>query len=164
MRARTGLDIDEIEQVEVAVQSEYMNICGIDRPETGLEGKFSLRFCSALALAGEDTARIETYSDDNVRAPTLVRLAEVTRIDPRRDMKLKVADVAVRMRDGVIHRQSADVGVPATDLGEQWRKLEAKFMSCATPVIGVEKAAAAVEAVRTFDRADDVHALMATCA
>ena len=54
--ADNRIDPDEVERIDVAVQSEYMNICGIDRPETGLEGKFSLRFCAALALAGEDTA------------------------------------------------------------------------------------------------------------
>jgi 2-methylcitrate dehydratase PrpD len=161
--AKTGFSPDEVERVDVSVQSEYMNICGIDRPETGLEGKFSLRFCAALALAGEDTAKTETFSDDKVKAPPLVALAEKTQITPRPEMPTKVADVAVHMRDGVVHRQSSNVGIPADDLDRQWEKLTAKFRSCAAPVIGFDEADHLAEAVRTVDEAEKVRALIKLC-
>ena len=131
--AETSIGPDEVEKIDVAVQSEYMNICGIDRPQTGLEGKFSLRFCAALAVAGDDTAKTETYSDANVKSPPLVRLAERTQITPKPEMPMKVADVAVHTHGGVVHRQSSNVGIPAEDLDRQWRKLSAKFRSCAAP-------------------------------
>jgi len=164
IRAQSGLTAKDVERVEVAVQNEYLNICGIETPTTGLEGKFSLNFCAALALAGEDTARTETYSDANVHAPALVDLAARTTLRPTPEMPMKVAEVAVFARDGAAYRQTYDAGVPATDLPDQWRKLTAKFRSCAAPVIGEEKTEAAIEAVRDFDKAPDMSALVAACA
>lgn len=161
--ATTGFCPDEVERVDVSVQSEYMNICGIDRPETGLEGKFSLRFCAALALAGEDTARTDTYSDDKVKSPPLVALAEKTQITPKPEMPTKVADVVVHMRDGVVHRQSSNVGIPADDLDRQWQRLMAKFRSCVAPVVGSDKADQLAEAIRSVDEAENVHKLMKFC-
>ena len=163
IQAKAQIAPANIERVEVAVQNAYMDICGIPTPETGLEGKFSLRFCTALALAGQDTARTDTYSDENVKDPALVALFEKTTIVPKRDMKMKMADVTVHTRDGVVHREIGDVGIPATDLPQQWQKLVAKFKGCAEPVVGKDKAAEIIEAVRTLDLADDVSRLMQAC-
>jgi len=161
--ANQSVDTQDVEHVDVAVQSEYMNICGIDRPETGLEGKFSLRFCAALALAGEDTASTDTYSDSSVKSPRLVELTNKTKITAKPDMPMKVADVAVRMRDGVVHRLRGNVGIPAEDLEAQWTKLVAKFRSCAVPVIGSSKAERVIDIVQGLERADNIHDLMQAC-
>ncbi len=164
IQARSQIDPADIERVEVAVQSEYMNICGIDTPATGLEGKFSLRFCAALALAGADTARSEVYSDENVKNPKLVALLKKVSIHPKPEMRLKVADVTVHTKGGVIHRGSYDAGVPDRDLNRQWTKLAAKFQSCAEPVLGKEKTAQTIEAVRTLETSLDISALIAAWA
>ena len=164
IQAKAQIAPANIERVEVAVQNAYMDICGIPTPETGLEGKFSLRFCTALALAGQDTARTDTYSDENVKDPALVALFEKTTIVPKRDMKMKMADVTVHTRDGVVHREIGNVGIPATDLPQQWQKLVAKFKGCAEPVVGKDKAGEIIEAVRTLDQADDISRLMRACA
>ncbi len=160
VQAKARLAAADIERVEVFVQDAYMNICGIETPVTGLEGKFSLRFCAALALAGEDTARTETYSDANVKNPAIVALMEKVTVTPRPAMKMKTAEVAVHTKDGVVHREVYDAGIPDRDLPRQWDKLVAKFRSCAEPVLGAAKAGAVIEAVRTLDKAPDLSALV----
>jgi len=160
VQAKARLDPADIERVEVFVQSEYMNICGIETPATGLEGKFSLRFCAALALAGEDTACTETYSDENVKAPALVAVMDRITVTPRPAMKMKTAEVAVHTEDGVVHREVYDAGIPDRDLPRQWDRLVSKFRSCAEPTIGKEKAGKVIEAVRTLEMAQDVSALV----
>jgi 2-methylcitrate dehydratase PrpD len=159
VRAKAGFDPDDVERVEVFVHDEYMNICGIETPETGLEGKFSLRYCAALALAGADTARVETYSDANVKNPALVALMKKVTVTPRPEMQMKTAEVTVHMNDGIVHREAYDAGIPDRDLPRQWDKLSVKFRSCAEPVIGNEKANAVIEAVRALDKAKDTAAL-----
>ncbi len=39
----------------MAVTPSLLNVCGIDRPVAGLQGKFSLRAATALTLLGEST-------------------------------------------------------------------------------------------------------------
>ena len=164
IRAKAAFQPDDVQRVEVAVQREYMNICGIPTPETGLEGKFSLRFCAALALAGADTALTSTYSDANVKDPAMVALFEKVVIVPVERMKMKVAEVTVHLHDGVVHRERYDAGIPERDLALQWRKLEAKFRSCAEPTLGAEQTGRLIEAVERLDTAADLSALLAACA
>lgn len=160
IRRQTRLDPADVQGVDVYVQSEYLNICGIDTPATGLEGKFSLRYCAALALNGADTAAPDTYSDASVQDPNVVDLLKRVRVTARPEMPMKTADVVVHGRDGVAHRGSWDAGVPDRDLARQWSKLVDKFHTCADPAIGAEKAAAVVGAVAALDRADDMTTLV----
>jgi len=157
----TGLAANDIEAVEVAVQNEYLNICGIDRPETGLEGKFSLKFCSALALAGADTADPETYSDRTVTDPPMVALQDRVTIIARPEMEMKTADVAVHLKSGVVHRGSWDAGIPDTNLPRQHAKLSAKFHTCADPAIGADRSDKVIAAVDGLDQAETIAALVA---
>jgi len=152
--ARGGVKPQDIEKVDLFVQSEYLNICGIDLPETGLEGKFSLKFCAALALSGADTADPETYSDGAVADPSMVDLLSRVTVTARPEMEMKTADVAVHLRDGVVLSGAWDAGVPDRDLDRQLRKLTAKFHTCADPVIGAGKAAAVIDEVMDLDGAD----------
>ncbi|MCA8928803.1 MAG: MmgE/PrpD family protein [Alphaproteobacteria bacterium] len=160
IRRSTGLAAADVESVEVAVQNEYLNICGIDRPETGLEGKFSLKFCSALALAGADTADPETYSDRAVADPPLVDLLDRVSIVARPEMEMKTSDVVVHLKSGVVHRGSWDAGIPDTDLARQHAKLAAKFHTCADPVIGAEQAGKLIAEVDALDRAQTIAPLV----
>jgi 2-methylcitrate dehydratase PrpD len=160
IRRNSGLAAADVEAVELNLRGEYLNICGIDRPETGLEGKFSLKFCSALALAGADTADPETYNDRAVTDPPMVDLQDRVRILTKPDMEMKTADVVVHLNSGVVHRGSWDAGIPDTNLPRQHAKLIAKFHTCANPVIGAEQAAKTIAEIDRLDRAETIGALV----
>src|SRR6266849_2069867 len=74
LREEHGLDPQAIESVVVTVAPSLLGVCNIADPRTGLEGKFSLRATTALALLGEDTGAVATYSDAKMSAPSVVRL------------------------------------------------------------------------------------------
>jgi 2-methylcitrate dehydratase PrpD len=162
IRRNTGLEPTEIEAVELNVRDEYLNICGIDRPETGLEGKFSLKFCAALALAGADTANPETYSDRAVVAPPMLDLQDRVTIVAVPEMEMKTSDVIVHLKNGVVHRGSWDAGVPDTNLPRQHSKLAAKFHTCADGVIGRDQAARLIHEVNLLDKANTIETLVQT--
>ena len=58
------------------------SICNIEEPKTGLEGKFSLRATTAMALLGEDTSDLATFSDAKVTASEVVSLRDRVRWSP----------------------------------------------------------------------------------
>ena len=53
--ATAPIDLAEIERVDVTVAADLLDMCGIPEPQTGLEGKFSLRHAAALALRRAST-------------------------------------------------------------------------------------------------------------
>ncbi len=50
LRRREGFTADDVERIDIDVDSIVPTILIYDRPATGLEGKFSLPFCAAAAV------------------------------------------------------------------------------------------------------------------
>eukprot|EP00854_Cymbomonas_tetramitiformis_P019213 gene19213-22967_t len=156
--------------VTVTVQTPFLAVCDIPTPATGLEGKFSLRYCAALALTGEDTSAAESFSDARVGDPGLRALLERVTVVGSDALEKMEAEVAVTFTDGgdsptaTTVRASHDAGVPAADdeLPAQWTKLARKFRALTEPALGAEGAETAIEAISTLERASaaDVAALI----
>ena len=137
----------------VRVDPASDKVCNIGDPRTGLESKFSLRHTVAFALAGIDTASLETYSDDNAVAASLVALRDKIHIDLAVGQGYTITDseVVVETTEGARYVLRYDSGIPASDLHEQQRQLEAKFTSLATPTLGRERAAEVLAVVARTD-------------
>jgi 2-methylcitrate dehydratase PrpD len=149
IRSRDRVSADRVESVEVTVAPALLGVCNIQEPATGLEGKFSLRATTALALLGRDTAELATYSDTTMRDPALVRLRDRIRIvtDPALATTRAKVDVAAGGR----FCAHADTGLPAPDLSAQRERLREKFDALAAPALGASRAAQLAEAALHVD-------------
>ena len=121
-----GVVADAVERIELRVDPTCFGVCNIERPRSGLEGKFSLRATAAMALLGDDTASPEAFSDARMTCPKLAALIE--RIDvvgePQRATR---STVLMRLVGGRELRVTVDSGIPATDLDAQGERLARKF-------------------------------------
>jgi len=159
LSAEHAIDPATIDSVEITVAPMVLKVCNIGDPRTGLEGKFSLRATTALALLGKDTGALETYSDETINDPRLVALRDRIRIAT--DSALVPTRATVAVTSGRTTREGeTDTGVPAIDLADQRRRLLAKFDSLAGPVVGSRRAAEIAEAALAIDRLDDSRALL----
>jgi 2-methylcitrate dehydratase PrpD len=131
-------------------------VCNIAAPKTGLEAKFSLRLTAAMALAGHDTGRLDEYSAATAADPALVALRDRVVVDLQPHFGSTRAQMDVRMVDQTTVSATHDSGVPAPDVAAQGRRIEAKFLSIATPVL------ANAEALRdAVDGMDDLKSVTA---
>jgi 2-methylcitrate dehydratase PrpD len=140
LRRRHEIDPAALEDVEITVAPALLRVCNIAEPKTGLEGKFSLRATTAMALLGVDTASLATYSDRRVADPALVRLRDRVRVVTDVAREPTRARVAVKTRGDRLEAE-ADTGIPATDLAEQRSRLRSKFDTLVGPCLGAERAA-----------------------
>jgi len=143
IRRCNDLSPKRVEQVEVWVNPGHFDVCNIAEPATGLEAKFSLRFTLALALAGEDTASINLYTDALTSRKDLIALRDRVQVLAH-DQPRPETCVRIRTVDGQSWSAEANVAIPATDLDTQWQRLAEKFHTLAGPVIG-DRAAETVE-------------------
>jgi 2-methylcitrate dehydratase PrpD len=151
LRQRHGVRPSDIEAVEVRVSPEVLDVANIETPDTGLEGKFSLRAVTAMALLGDDTADPGSYSDRRMADPDLVALRDRIRVLGVQTGPVAGA-VSLRTADGRRLSASADTSIPAADLERQGERLTAKFKALAEPVLGRDRATAIMEVV---DRLQD---------
>jgi 2-methylcitrate dehydratase PrpD len=153
-----GVRAEDVEAVEIQGSAGCIGVCDIAEPSTGLEGKFSLRATVAMALLGDDTSDPAVFTDERMGHADLVSMRDRVAFATVRGRPPTQATVVVRTSDGT-REASADVGVPATDLGAQWRALSAKFSALATPVVGHDGASrlhAAIEGIEGQSSVADV--------
>jgi 2-methylcitrate dehydratase PrpD len=161
LRREYGLKPEQIARVLVKVREGHLKVCNIQEPRTGLECKFSLRMTTALALSGDDTFKNELFSDDTAMRPDLVALRNKVVVEPTAVNRGSI--VELELSDGRRLTQSADVGLPLEDLELQQAKLERKFKYLVEPILGTERAAEIIEAVRKLETIGRIDQLMAMC-
>jgi len=159
LREQHGLDPEKIGVVEVRVAPPLLDVCNIEEPTTGLEGKFSLRATTALALLGEDTSDLATYSDSKMREPRLVALRDRVRVIPTEGIGPMQARVRVES-DGRHGEAEIDAGIPEGDLDAQGRRLRRKFLALAAPVLGEAGAAELCHAAGSVEEMDSAAQLL----
>lgn len=149
-------DPARIRQVEAHVNPHVVTTTGRQRPQTGLEAKFSAHHCIAVVLLAGRAVRHGDFTDAAARDPQVAALRERVRLEPLPDYGKEHATLVVTMDDGT--RYTADV--PAAR-GTAQRPLEdsalsAKFLGQAEPVLGAPRARRALDALWAFDQAPDV--------
>lgn len=163
LRAAPGFRLASVERVDVTVSPTLLDVCNIQEPRTGLEGKFSLRATVAMALRGDDTCDPACFTDAAVCDPALVALSARLRVATDAGLRPTAARVAIVSADRRVEAD-VDTGVAAADLAQQRQRLRAKFLALCTPVLGAAPAARLADAALAIDDAAVVTDLLAlTC-
>lgn len=152
---------DQVTAVRTLVDAGHRKVCDIPEPETGLQVKFSIRHCIAMALTGIDTGDREIYTEATAARPDLVALRRKVELEDKVHDSRHAAEVVINLADGRSLVQYFDVGVPADDLDAQQQRLIAKFRRLAEPILGVDKARRIEDLVLGLDDAKGVADLMA---
>jgi 2-methylcitrate dehydratase PrpD len=164
LRREFALQADAIRKVTLSVDEGHLRVCNIEKPQTGLEVKFSLRATNALALLGANTASDATYSDATARRGEVVELCRKIDVATWKKPSHTLSEVAVQLNDGRVLRKEFDVGIPMTDLAAQGASLRQKFMGLAEPAIGAERAKQVADVSGRLDGVKDVGEVMALVA
>jgi len=166
LKRRHGFTADEVEAIDVEVDSMTPRLLIHARPTSALEAKFSMPFCAAAAIVfGHPT--IDTFDLPRIRDERVQALmTRVTmRANPAFDTAgppLSQARVSVRLRDGrtVADRADGARGYPGRLSDEE---LAAKFLGCAQRSLTSAASDRALAALRAIDDAADVRTLTALC-
>jgi len=154
---------DQVERIDVGVNSHVPNALIYARPTTALEGKFSLQFQMAIGVL-ERRAGIAQFVDEKVREPRTKALMERVHVyvDPEvealgyNEMRMKVD---ITLKDGRRLSGYADKakGHPKKPMSRD--DLREKFMDCAGLVMSSQQAETALEhlwSIRQIDRVSDL--------
>jgi len=155
--AREGLSPTEVSSVELLVPPGHLAVCNIESPRTPLEGKFSLRFTTAMALTGR-TLGEEDFTSDNLGAPDVVSLMERTTVRARDTNTIRSSQVTVTLTDGTTRVVEVDVNrpTPEDELALREESLVAKFRSLVTPRLGAAATEELLLAVLDLPRSPDL--------
>jgi 2-methylcitrate dehydratase PrpD len=163
LRRREGFAANDVDRIEIGVDAITPTVLMYERPASGLEGKFSLPFCAAAAVAYGHVG-VDTFDDNHLRDPVIAGLMPriAMRVDASLDGSappLTQAKVSVRLRDGRTVSQAANGahGYPQNPATAD--ELGAKFLACARRTIPETSAAGALDLLLQIAQLDDVRRL-----
>jgi 2-methylcitrate dehydratase PrpD len=164
LKRRERVEVQEIDSIEIGVDPIVPTILLYDRPNNGLEGKFSMPFCAAAALVhgrvGIETFDPSVLGNEDILA---VQRRVTMRVDSTLDASapsLTQAHVTVRLRDGRVLTASANGAHGYPEQPASTGELATKFTSCATQTLSTEQSARALAALTEVESLPDVRALV----
>lgn len=127
--------IEDVMAIEIDIDNLPLDAAGIVEPKTLHEGRFSIYFLAALALA-EGRVTVDNLIEEKVLDPELETLRKKINVRGLSNMGLS-ARVKVHMKDGTIHEKStpAPKGSSAKPLSTEEVIEKFKSTSSLSPVV-----------------------------
>ena len=162
VRDKYSLQQDDIAEVEYHVGPFIPLAAFRHEPQTGLEGKFSLEFCSALSFL-EGKVTLAQFTDENVKNAAIQSIASKVRIitNPGIPMdSMTPLEMRVKLRNGEIlsQRIEAAKGEPENPLSQA--ELSAKFKDCASAALSLKEVDKVLELASNLESLKDITPLM----
>jgi 2-methylcitrate dehydratase PrpD len=159
-----ALDPAAVAAVECGVSYMAPHQLIYDRAETGLQGKFSMPYCVAVALL-DRTVGLAQFADERVRRADVQALMPKVRMfvhpeqTTRESLPGRFSEVAITLKDGrrFTRRVRHARGQPQNPLTDA--ELTTKFRDCAARVLSPERVDAVLAAIRALPTAPDVRGI-----
>jgi len=160
IRARSAPAPDSIVAVECRVHPLTLKVAANPEPRTGLEGKFSLPFCAAVALVRGEAGEAQ-FTDAAVADPAIAAVAARVRPEADPAMSIGAAVMTVRLADGRVlaERVAAARGTAENPLSAE--EFEEKFRRLAAAVLPPERVDRLTLDLRRLPSLPDVAPLVA---
>ena len=138
LRNEHGLQPEAIERVELAICPIVLELTAKAKPQSGLEGKFSVFHAAAAAIvcgaAGEPQ-----FSDQCVRDPRVVRLRDRVSATPDDKLRKTEARVSIRLKDGRTLSKHVEHALGTLQRPMSDADLEAKFRGLTAGILGKQR-------------------------
>jgi 2-methylcitrate dehydratase PrpD len=160
------IDADDVAEVECRTSSHTPQVLIHSHPQTALEGKFSLQYCMAIAIADKEVG-LNQFTDNKVQDAKIQKLINKVRYAHPPEMGSASADsmrgrveVVVRLKNGTEFSRLVEVarGDPENPLTQE--EVESKFLDCAQVVFSRQDARRCLDEILTLEHIKDISALM----
>jgi 2-methylcitrate dehydratase PrpD len=160
LRAAHRLTPEMIERVDLAVHPLVLELTGKKSPRTGLEGKFSVYFAAAVAMAA-GAAGVKQFTDEWVSRPEVVALQG--RVYPTVDRTIAEAQTraVITLKDGRKVEQFVEHAVGSVERPLSDADLDAKVRDLCDGVLPGPSVARLVDTCRGIEREPRASAIAA---
>lgn len=91
--------ITKVDGIEVKTSSAAATVAGKPQPQTGLEGKFSIKYCAALALL-KGRAVDSDFTDEAVEEPDIRNMMSKITVQSEESLLPTETEIRIKMNDG----------------------------------------------------------------
>jgi 2-methylcitrate dehydratase PrpD len=158
LRAEHHLTPDGIERIDLRVHPLVLELTGKRTPQTGLEGKFSVYFAAAVAIAA-GAAGVRQFSDEWVRRPDVVALRDrvVATADP--SIGEAQARASITLKDGRQVETFVEHAVGSLERPLSDPDLDVKVRDLCDGVLTTAQTGRLIDLCRTIERQPDARVI-----
>jgi len=153
---------EDISSIEATVNDYVSWVTAKSNPATGLEGKFSIYHCAAVA-AVDGAASVRQFTGDRVNDPAIEAMRGKVSIVVDDDLAKDAATVTMTLGDGRSFTRSIthNKGTPDHPMTDD--EIETKFIDLAIDRLGSENARQVVDMCWNLEQQDDLGAIVKLC-
>ena len=158
IRIKHQPNIEDVERIDIEVGPVASTAAALKEPVKGVEGKFSVWFLAAVALA-EGNITVDTFTDEKVNDPRLIALRR--KIHTSLDSRIKFGSrLSVKMKNGVEYKDFLAVpkGDPANPLS--LNELITKYKKAAILAIPEKNIELLIEKIKMLDKIKDINEII----
>ncbi|MBM3183457.1 MAG: MmgE/PrpD family protein [Chloroflexi bacterium] len=147
----------KITSLEVRASAASVTVAGKLEPKTGLEGKFSLRYCAALALL-KGRAVESDFTDEAVNGPEVREMMSKTSVVQAESLLPTEAEIKIKLNDGREVNEKLELASEDTAVSvDEWEStLVAKSGDFLERAFSSEKSAKIISSIRELEKIDNV--------
>jgi 2-methylcitrate dehydratase PrpD len=158
-------DVSDIDEIRIRLHPRRLRHTDNPHPRTPLQGKFSVQYLVATALA-TGAVTLHDFTADAMARPDVGWLLDRTKAEafPPEEFGPDhyAGEVTLRLADGSTHRRRVEKARGrGTEFALTDREIIGKFRACAEPVLGDAKVDAMLDAVNSLASMSDVRELVA---
>jgi len=162
MREQGGFELDSVDQIDLEVSPLCMTVTDNPDPKNGLDGKFSIYFCAALALA-EGRVQEGQFTQEKIkdrRVRDFMRKMKVLGVD---SLKETEAHVVIKLKDGTQweRRVLTPKGDPENPMS--FDEISYKFRSLAQDLLSGRQMDQIIHVVHNLERIEEPSTLLKLC-
>ena len=164
---KENISPQDVESIEVRVVPLHSTTLIHSNPQTGDEGKFSMKFCMAIAILNRQVG-VREFTDKIVLDATTQNLIRKVKMipDPELDKakkKLKPgaspAIVTVRLKNGKEYTKRVDFAKGHPDIPLSREELLTKYKDCAQSVLSKEAVDRSIDMIENMEGIKNLRAL-----
>jgi len=154
-RCQHRLKADAVKKVSVNVAKFCFDAANIQNPRTGLEGKFSVAFCAAIALL-EGQAGEDVFTDARVKDGVTAEMLNKISVEKKDDLGEQEAEVSVALANGEVFKTKTEkpLGSPENPISD--RALEEKAAILLRPTFSEGQIEKIVKKIRTLETIENL--------
>ena len=160
LRNEYGLKARDIASIDLKVHPLVLELTGKTNPQVGLEGKFSVYHCAAVAII-DGVAGEAQFSDARVCDPEVVALRSRVHATAHSAIDEDAAEVRITLNDGGVVEKRIEHAIGSLGRPMSDGDLEAKFRALCAPILPGDAAEQVLEACWNLDTAQNAGALAA---
>ncbi len=164
LRREHTFDTSEIAEIICATNRAVPQILIHHHPGSGLEGKFSLEYCVAVALLDGEVS-LDQFTDDRALADDVQKLVSRVKYEHPPEMENRFGFhipgiLTVRLQNGEELSSRVDYprGRPENPMSQS--EIHAKFENCAKRVLAADKIACVIDFVSHLEEQKELRSLM----